>query len=295
MPATSRRSAAFAAAKLRLFCDSAKILLPLSYQTDNPPKPIIRMTQLTNALRRDVARLSASARDRRDSGAFVAQGLRCVAQMAGLFRCRYLFATDAFAAENPALADAAASPYVIVRPADIERMSGLKTPPPVMAVMEIPAAAPGIDPRTSLVLALDAVRDPGNIGTIIRTADWFGLGGIICSADCADIYNPKVVQATMGALGRVAVQYVDDLAAHLSACGVPVYGTFLDGADIYDTALSANGVIVMGNEANGISRSVADTVTRRLLIPPYPAGSDTVESLNVAVAAAITISRFRHP
>lgn len=253
------------------------------------------MTQLTNALRRDVARLSASARDRRDSGAFVAQGLRCVAQMAGLFRCRYLFATDAFAAENPALADAVASPYVIVRPADIERMSGLKTPPPVMAVMEIPAAAPSIDPHASLVLALDAVRDPGNIGTIIRTADWFGLGGIICSADCADIYNPKVVQATMGALGRVAVQYVDNLAAVLSACGAPVYGTFLDGTDIYDTALSTNGVIVMGNEANGISRAVADTVTHRLLIPPYPAGSDTVESLNVAVAAAITISRFRHP
>lgn len=251
------------------------------------------MSELTNALRRDVAKLCTSARARRDAGAFVAQGVRCVSQMADGFACRHLFATEAFAHDNPELPARMGTQYTIVKASDIERMSTLSTPQPVLAVMEMKQTAMP-DPRTSLVMALDGVRDPGNIGTIIRMADWFGLGGVVCSADCADIYNPKVVQATMGALARVQVSYADDIAAWLRATGAPVYGTFLDGDDMYETTLTDYGTIVMGNEANGVTDAVAATVDRRLYIPPYPAGRETVESLNVAVAAAIVVAHFRH-
>lgn len=253
------------------------------------------MPELTNALRKTVASLGTSARARSGERAFIAQGIRCVREIAMGFKCRHLFATESFARDNEALEEALGTPCTIVRTADLERMSTLTTPPPVLAVMEIPDGSPQIRPAGTLTIALDSVRDPGNIGTIIRMSDWFGIGGIICSDDCADIYNPKVVQATMGALARVPVACVSDLAATLRDSGAEVYGTFLDGEDIYGATLTDSGIIVMGNEANGISGRVAGAVTRRLYIPPYPAGRDTVESLNVAVAASIAVARFRHP
>lgn len=148
--------------------------------------------------------------------------------------------------------------------------------------------------RRELVLALDGVQDPGNLGTIIRLADWFGISHIICSMDTADAYSPKTVMATMGAIARVRVHYVD-LPRLLAECGadVPVYGTFLDGTDIYAEPLSAAGVVVMGNEGNGISDAVAQSVNRRLFIPSFPADRPTSESLNVAIATAITCAEFR--
>lgn len=145
-----------------------------------------------------------------------------------------------------------------------------------------------------LSLALDGVQDPGNLGTIIRIADWFGITHIYCSQDTADVYNPKVVQATMGSIARVKVEYGNllDLVESLPA-DVPVYGTLLDGDNIYQQQLENRGLIVMGNEGKGISPALAKKVNRRLLIPNFPEGRATADSLNVAIATAITCSEFR--
>ena len=197
------------------------------------------------------------------------------------------------------------------------RISQLTHPSPALAVVRMPdpAAAPPVAGPDELVLALDGIRDPGNLGTIIRIADWFGIRTILASEDTVECYNPKVVQATMGAIFRVRVHYVDlpkvlrcpvkpGMTAARNGSGfaaespaaegqIPVYGTFLDGDDIYATALTKGGIIVIGSEANGISPEVAKTVTNRLFIPPYPKDTRTSESLNAAVATAITCAEFR--
>ena len=146
-----------------------------------------------------------------------------------------------------------------------------------------------------LMLALDGVQDPGNLGTICRIADWFGIENIICSQDTADIFNPKAIQATMGAISRVHVHYTDlqKYLRNASDADIPVYGTFLDGDNIYEHRLSPHGIIVMGNEGKGISAGIAQNISRRLLIPNYPPERITTESLNVAVATAITCAEFR--
>jgi TrmH family RNA methyltransferase len=181
-------------------------------------------------------------------------------------------------------------------PGEMERISRLKTPSKVLALVRIPIRT--FDPEAAagkLVLALDDVQDPGNLGTIIRLADWFGIGDLVCSPATADCFNPKVVQATMGAIARVRIHYtplpewLDRAAGH----GVPVYGTFLDGERIYGAKLSTSGVIVMGNEGSGISPTVAAKVAKKLFIPPFPEGIPQSESLNVAVATAIVCSEFR--
>lgn len=175
-------------------------------------------------------------------------------------------------------------------------MSDLKSASDVIAVYDIPEQIldiPSLSGR--LVLALDSVQDPGNLGTIIRTADWFGVRDIICSRTTADLYNPKVVQATMGAISRIRVHYTDleKALTEASALGLPVFGTLLDGVDIYTSELSPSGIIVMGNEGNGLSEGVRSLVDHRLLIPSYPPSEPTSESLNVAIATAICLSEFR--
>jgi len=147
---------------------------------------------------------------------------------------------------------------------------------------------------SELSLALDGVQDPGNLGTIIRIADWFGITHIFCSEDTADVYNPKVVQATMGSIARVKVEYGDLLGLVESLpADFPVYGTLLDGDNIYQQQLESRGLIVMGNEGKGISPALAKKVNHRLLIPNFPEGRPTADSLNVAIATAITCSEFR--
>ena len=146
--------------------------------------------------------------------------------------------------------------------------------------------------KSQLILALDGIQDAGNMGTIIRLADWFGISTIVCSPDTVDVYNPKVVQATMGALARVGVHYVD-LVSFLPTLQMPIYVTALDGQNIYTTSLTENGVIVMGNEGNGVSDAVKALATHSLLIPNFPVGSLTSESLNVGVAASIVCAEFR--
>ena len=181
---------------------------------------------------------------------------------------------------------------------DADRVSFLDTPQHVFAVFKKAAETPIPSPYDELMLALDDVQNPGNLGTIIRLADWFGITHILCSRGCADIYNPKVVQATMGALARVQVHEVNlgTTIQHLlqqSVAEFPVYGTFLDGNNIYQSALQPHGLIVMGNEGHGISNEIANLVSHRLLIPNYPQGRETSESLNVAIATAIVCSEFR--
>lgn len=176
----------------------------------------------------------------------------------------------------------------------MSRISQLSSPSPVLAVLKIPQREPL--PRTlqrGLYLALDSVRDPGNLGTIIRIADWFGVGTIFASPDCVDTYNPKVVQASMGSIFRVRVRSEDiaQVCVRFREEGMEVYGTVLDGADIYKQQFDPEGLVVMGNESVGISPEVRGLLTGRLLIPSF--GESGAESLNVGVATAVTLSEFR--
>ena len=177
-----------------------------------------------------------------------------------------------------------------------ERMSHLKTPSDMLAEIRMPAdGGEAAFPAGELSLCLDGVQDPGNLGTIIRIADWFGIGRVFCSPDSADCYNPKAVQATMGALFRVSVGYgpLDSALAEAAVRGEAVYGTFLGGDDLYRAELSAGGIIVMGSEGRGISPQAAALVNRKLFIPPFPSGRHGSESLNVAAATAIVCAEFR--
>lgn len=240
-----------------------------------------------------VASLGSSASERRSSGLFKAEGTRCVTDMLPHLECQYLFATAQWISENPA---AAGHPSLIqVSASDISRMSSQQTPQPVIGVFEIPEASQPVIDGKSMILALDSVQNPGNLGTIIRLADWFGITQILATRGTADVYNPKVVQATMGALVRVSVTYVDDLAATLKGSGVPVLGTFLNGRNLYeadDISLTPKPIVVMGNEGAGISPEVEAAVTDRILIPSFPPGRTTSESLNVAMATGIVISEL---
>ena len=171
----------------------------------------------------------------------------------------------------------------------------LNAPQQVIALFRLPAADCNLDALTSqLTLVLDRVQDPGNLGTIVRIADWFGIRNIVCSCDTVDVFNPKTVQATMGALARVRVTYTD-LVPFLKSLpdGFPVYGTFLEGDNIYQLDLPQKAIIVMGNEGNGISEEVERLVNSKLFIPSFPPNEPTSESLNVAVATAITCAEFR--
>ena len=184
---------------------------------------------------------------------------------------------------------------LLVSDDELRKVSFLQHPQDVLAVFSLPTPSATLpDASHALILALDGVQDPGNLGTIIRIADWFGIEQIVCSPDTADAYNPKVIQATMGSIARVSVTYTD-LAPYLTTlpADTPIYGTLLDGDSIYTSPLTAHGIIVMGNEGKGISTPIRRLITHRLLIPNYPVGRPTTDSLNVAIATAITCSEFR--
>lgn len=251
------------------------------------------MIQLTKALRREIADLSRP-KGRRLSNAFMAEGTKCVLDTLGSFSLRYLIATPQWLEEHPL---PGADPEKII-PAGrglIGEMSSMTLAPDVLAVYDLPAQhAFDPDSATGLIVALDRVQDPGNLGTIMRTADWMGVTTILASDDTVDCFNPKVVQASMGAISRIRVIY-GDLAAMLRRLKdrMPVYGTFLDGSNIYTTPLETDAVVVMGNEGSGISAEIGQLISRRLLIPSWPPERPTSESLNVATATAIVLSQFR--
>lgn len=178
---------------------------------------------------------------------------------------------------------------------ELQKVSLLQHPQQVLAIMDIPSHDTTLLPPTNaLSLALDGVQDPGNMGTIIRIADWFGIENIYCSPDTVDAYNPKVVQATMGSLARVNIIYTDlKKITDSMPQDYPIYGTLLDGEDIYTHTLTPSGLIIMGNEGNGISPEIRKKINNKLLIPNYPANRPTADSLNVAIATAIVCSEFR--
>lgn len=230
---------------------------------------------------------------RRRTGLFVAEGHKLVLDLMPAFSPVYFAATDQWLGRNPGALPAGVS-CDIVTADELQRASLQQNPQNILALFQIPEQETSLQTaaRENLVLALDGVQDPGNLGTIVRLADWFGIGHVFCSPQSADIFGPKAVQATMGALARVRVHYTD-LAEELRRFPGQIYGTFLDGDDIYHTPLSPSGVIVMGNEGNGISPEVGALVNARLFVPPFPQGKATSESLNVAVATAIVCAEFR--
>lgn len=231
----------------------------------------------------------ADKRTRDEEQLFVAEGRKLVEEIAAShLRIRNIYTTRKdFVGDN----------VEVVTDKDMERISQLKSASDTLAVVEQPRYK--LDYKhlgDKLTLVLDGVQNPGNLGTIIRLADWFGIEDIVCSAECADCYNPKVVQATMGAILRVRVHYVSDLAAVLRSAadsGKPIYGTLLDGDNIYNAKLENRGIVVMGNEGRGVSAECRATLTHKLLIPPYPIDAPTSESLNVAMATGIILAEFR--
>lgn len=231
---------------------------------------------------------------RRRDGLFVAEGPKVVGDLLRTgFRPTAVYATEewggaeaVFSAGDSNVSDS----IMLVSDDELRKLSFLQHPQQVLALFSIPEPTREVSVH-GLCLALDGVQDPGNLGTIIRIADWFGISTIFCSEGTADAWNPKVVQATMGSIARVNIVYTN-LARLIDSAQVPVYGTLLDGEDIYTQPLSSEGLIVMGNEGNGISPDIRSRITHRLLIPTFHTG-DTAESLNVAIATAITCSEFR--
>ena len=235
---------------------------------------------------------------RRIERLFVAEGPKVVGDLLKRWQPVSVFATETYTPPYPVEVQR-------ITDDELRRLSFLQHPQQVVALFPLPnspspltflseqneqsQARPSSD---TLVLALDGIQDPGNLGTIIRLADWFGIDNIICSEDTADAWNPKVVQATMGSIARVNIVYTNlsEMFDHLPA-DVAVYGTLLDGDNIYEQELTEGGIIVMGNEGNGLSPEVRRRVNRRLFIPSYR--DDTAESLNVAIATAIVCSEFR--
>lgn len=256
------------------------------------------MNHLTANHRKFIASLS-SPRERRASGLFVVEGVRAIGEMNSAMpgAMREILATSAWWEEHPGFTIPVGTECYVAKRADIEIISSMTTPQPVLALFAIPETTipSAQELSTQLTVALDGVQDPGNIGTIIRLCDWWGVSHLFCSGVTADCYSPKVVQASMGALGRVKVHRVDlpALVEQISSNGLPVCGTFMQGDDILHSPLPHPGaMLILGNEGNGISPAIESLVTRRLTIPSY-APADHVESLNVATACAVCLAMFR--
>lgn len=215
---------------------------------------------------------------------FFAEGIKVVQELINSnFELHQLFTTQEI------FTGIAKDKVELISEAELKKISALATPNVCLALFVMPDEKPV--PDSGLIVALDDIRDPGNLGTIIRLCDWFGIAHLVCSEQCVDVFNPKVVQATMGSITRVNVVYTD-LEEYLRKTSLPVFGTFMDGENIYTESLPENGIIVMGNEANGISAPIENIVGHKIAIPRFGNLQQT-ESLNVATAAAIILSEFR--
>lgn len=238
-------------------------------------------------------------KSRLEQGAWLAEGNKMVGDLLHTsdlpFRCLKLIATQAWWKENEDFIPLAKECFEVSRQ-EMDRVSLLHAPQEVLAVFSLPSVderCPKAD-ASRLSILLDEVQDPGNVGTIIRTADWFGIRDIYCAPGTADCFSPKVVQATMSALGRVRMHYFksrEELVQWLDCNdSMPLYGTFLEGENIYDEKLDPKGILVMGNEGRGISEDVERLVNRKVLIPAT--NKLHVESLNVSIATAICLSEI---
>ncbi len=228
-------------------------------------------------------------RGREELGMFIAEGEKFIGEVAdSALRVRKIYITE----EIDSFAKDIETEWI--SGAEMQRISQLKSANNSLALVEIPKYKLDREElKGRLTIVLDGVQNPGNLGTIIRLADWFGIRDIICSPNCADCFNPKVVQATMGAILRVRVHYTELVPFMQSLKDMPIYGAFLEGDNIYQRDLMQEGLLVMGSEGQGVSAEVAQLITERLYIPPYNAGGDGSESLNVAIATAIICSEFR--
>ncbi|MDD2819894.1 MAG: RNA methyltransferase [Flavobacterium sp.] len=215
---------------------------------------------------------------------FFAEGVKCIQELVqSNFELEHLYTIqDDFE-------EVIAANKTLISDSELKKISALTTPNSCLAIFKMPQEKAIIE--SGLILALDSIRDPGNLGTILRLCDWFGIEQLICSKETVDIYNPKVVQATMGSITRVNVNYVD-LNGFIAQTKLPVFGTFMDGENIYKCNLPQEGIIIMGNEANGISSELEQLVQNRLTIPRF-GNLQKTESLNVATATAIILSEFR--
>ena len=215
---------------------------------------------------------------------FIAEGVKVVGEfLASSFELETLFCLDGF--------ESKVSDQKIVRISenDLKKISSLKTPNKMLGLFRIPTQKP--QKNSNLIMALDAINDPGNLGTIIRLCDWFGVDQIICSNDTVDSFNQKVVQASMCSLTRVSIHYLD-LANYLTNTNLPAFIADMNGVNVYNTQLPKEGILVMGNEANGVCEEIKQLVTTKIAIPRFGAIQET-ESLNVATASAILLSEFR--
>ena len=219
-----------------------------------------------------------------EHGLFIAEGMKLVNELIQSdFELENLFCTEDYerVSEN--------SKCQHVTEKELSRISNLSTPNKVLGLFKIPENR--TIPGEGLIVVLDGINDPGNLGTIIRLCDWFGVAHLVCSSNTVDCYNPKVVQATMGSLARIPISYTD-LESYLNATATPVFGAVMDGENLYKTTLSQNAILVLGSEANGISEPIEHLLTHRLTIPRYDS-SVLTESLNVATATAILLNEFR--
>ncbi|QVY64936.1 RNA methyltransferase [Polaribacter sp. Q13] len=215
---------------------------------------------------------------------FIAEGIKVVQELLNSsFEVETLFCTDDFSS------DISESQIIRISEADLKKISNLKTPNKVLGIFKIPDKKPLVD--SGLIIALDAINDPGNLGTIIRLCDWYGVDELICSKDTVDCYNQKVVQASMGSLTRISIRYVD-LVEYLSETQNPTFIADMDGENVYKTSLPKQGVLIMGNEANGVSEEIKKLITHKISIPRFGKTQET-ESLNVATATAILLSEFK--
>lgn len=226
----------------------------------------------------------AQKKGRTKNGLFLVEGIKGISEiLQSDFKLHSLFTTkEIFNSE--------VSKTHIISEEELKKISSLKTPQTAIALFKIPQKEEV--KLNGLVLALDGIRDPGNLGTIIRLCDWFGIDQLLCSKDTVDCYNPKVVQATMGSITRISIHYLDLEQEFLDHRDFPICGAFLEGENIYNATLPQNAVILLGNEANGISEKMENLVSRKLNIPQFSRGKET-ESLNVATATAIFLSEFR--
>jgi len=227
---------------------------------------------------------------RQQYGLFIAEGNKLNADILGLLPCRLLITTNEWFGTHSSIK---AEEIITVEKETIYKISLQKSPQDVLGIYEIPNPTLNAEQlKGNISLVLDNIQDPGNLGTILRIADWFGIKHVICSIGTVDAFSPKTVQATMGAIGRVNIHYVE-LISFLAESKLPIFGTFLEGETIYNCTLTTEGLIVMGNEGNGISDAVMKLVTKKLYIPDYPFGKTGSESLNVSIATAIVCSEFR--
>lgn len=255
------------------------------------------MEEITASMRKTVRSL-ASRKGRLENGMFVTERTKNVMELLdGPFELVWLIGTHAWFEQHRDVS-APAERRFKAKVSDMERMTTLSTAPDVIAVFRLPENEYGgeLNPD-KLYIALDGVQDPGNMGTIMRLADWFGVGTVFAGEGTVDVFNPKCVIASMGSLARVKVASVPlkEVFDTAREKGITVWGTFLEGENLYDVSekVSPTGIIVMGNEGNGISEDVGRMIDRKIRIPSYPPGEQTAESLNVAMAAAIVLGEFR--